>query len=275
MLLAFILTVREVLEAALLIGIFLTYLGRTGNERHVKYIWFGLLIGVVFSVIFAFVFEMFLGGFIGVSEQIYEGITRLFAFGLLTWMIVWMIWQKYNFKKNLEKKMAIKLDENKLLGLLFLAFITVAREGVEIVLFLKTLSLQVDYSFVFMGFGLGAVLAILLSYLLFKQIYRVKLTKFFTVSSVLLIFFAAGLLAGAIHELQEAHVVPVFIEHVWDINSFLNEKDSLGEFFATFFGYNANPSLLEVFAYSSYLLIIAFVWRKVEQKRVKDVVLFS
>jgi high-affinity iron transporter len=199
----------------------------------------------------------------------------LFASGLLTWMIAWMIWQKYNFKKSLEKKMAIKLDENKLLGLLFLAFITVAREGVEIVLFLRTLSLQVDYGSVFMGFGLGAVLAVLLSYLLFKQIYRVKLTKFFTFSSVLLIFFAAGLLASGIHALQEAHVIPVFIEHVWNINSFLNEKDALGEFFATFFGYDASPSLLMVFSYSSYLFIIAFVWRKVEQKRIKELILFK
>jgi len=55
----------------------------------------------------------------------------------------------------------------------------------------------------------------------------------------------------------------------------LNEKDALGEFFATFFGYNASPCLLEVFSYSSYLLIIAFVWRKVEQKRVKELVLFK
>ena len=80
--------------------------------------------------------------------------------------------------------------------------------------------------------------------------------KFFNLSSFLLILFAAGLVAHGIHELQEAHIVPTIIEHVWDINHVVDEASISGEFLKTLVGYNGNPSLTEVISYFLYFIVI-------------------
>jgi len=74
------------------------------------------------------------------------------------------------------------------------------------------------------------------------------LRKFFDVTSVLLLLFAAGLVAHGVHEFQEAALLPVIVEHVWDMNAILDETALIGTLAKSLFGYNGNPSLLEVLA---------------------------
>ena len=82
---------------------------------------------------------------------------------------------------------------------------------------------------------------------------RLNLRQFFTVTGILLIVFAAGLLAHGIHEFQEAGLLPMTVEHVWDTNGVVNEDSNVGQFLTALFGYNGNPSLLEVVAWPTYL----------------------
>jgi high-affinity iron transporter len=84
---------------------------------------------------------------------------------------------------------------------------------------------------------------------------RLNLRQFFTVTGILLIVFAAGLLAHGIHEFQEAGVLPMTIEHLWDTNGVVNEDSHVGQFLTALFGYNGNPSLLEVVAWATYLVV--------------------
>ena len=79
---------------------------------------------------------------------------------------------------------------------------------------------------------------------------------FFNVTSLVLIMFAAGLLAHGIHEFHEAGIIPPLVEHVWDINHILPEKSTIGRFLTAITGYNANPSLVEVGAYVGYLVLV-------------------
>lgn len=83
-----------------------------------------------------------------------------------------------------------------------------------------------------------------------------NIRSFFLFTSVLLVLFAAGLLAHGVHELNEAGWVPPVIPHVWDVNHILDENSNLGILLKSLFGYNGNPSLTEVIAYGSYLAII-------------------
>ena len=85
--------------------------------------------------------------------------------------------------------------------------------------------------------------------------YRVNLRVFFNVTGVFLIVFAAGLLAYGIHELQEAALMPVFVEHVWNINPILDDGSGVGLWLKALLGYNGNPSLLEVIAYPVYVAL--------------------
>jgi high-affinity iron transporter len=88
---------------------------------------------------------------------------------------------------------------------------------------------------------------------------RLDVRAFFRATSVLLILFAAGLAAYGVHELQEARLLPTLIEHVWDINHIVDEGGAVGTFLKALFGYNGNPSLLEVITYGLYLAIVGMV----------------
>jgi high-affinity iron transporter len=124
------------------------------------------------------------------------------------------------------------------------------------------------------GAVLGIVAAIFLGYLVFVGSMKINLKKFFNVTSILLILFAAGLVAHGVHELQEAGIIPVVIEHIWNINpavnpdgtySALHEKGLIGSIFVSLFGYNGNPSLLEALSYFAYLILVFLLWKNIER----------
>jgi len=85
---------------------------------------------------------------------------------------------------------------------------------------------------------------------------------FFRSTSVLLILFAAGLLAHGVHELQEVALVPIIVEHVYDINPILDENSTAGTFLKALLGYNGNPSLIEMLSYGAYFIVIGILtWK--------------
>ncbi len=265
MLSSLIITFRETLEIALVVGILLAYLQKTKNRQHNKMVWYGVAAGIGLSFILAWIFTKYLGGFEGKYEQIYEGIVMIMAAGLITWMIFWMITQKHKIKKNIEEKAEAHLKNDHPSGLFLIAFISVAREGIETVIFLQAAMIQTDKQNVLFGGILGIIIAILLGYLFYKGIEKISLQKFFTATEILLIFFAAGLFAHSIHEFQEAAILPIYIEHLWDINGIINEKGTFGEILKGLFGYNGNPSLLEVSGYFLYLILIIIGWKRIEK----------
>lgn len=275
MLTALLITFRETLEASLVIGIILAYLKKSGNQRHYKYIWWAITCGILTSIIFAYLFNTLVGGFEGHAEQIYEGVTMLTAAALISWMIIWMLKQRSNLRQNIENKAEMHINQDHPLGLFFLVFVSVIREGIETVIFLQAASLQSGQSNLLLGGITGIIMAIVLSFLLFKGFAKVPLRKFFTITSAMLILFAAGLVAHGVHELEEAGLVPIIIEHLWDINPSistegefpaLHEKGSIGSILVGLFGYNGNPSLVEVLSYFVYLLLIAGSWRIISKK---------
>jgi len=92
---------------------------------------------------------------------------------------------------------------------------------------------------------------------------------FFRVTSVILVFFAAGLAAHGVHELNEAGIIPSVIEHIWDINHILDEKSITGEFLKTLVGYNGNPSFTEVISYFLYFFIMWVFNKRLNRKIAK------
>ena len=105
------------------------------------------------------------------------------------------------------------------------------------------------------GGGLGLVVAIALGWLVFVAGKGPNLKRFFGATGILLLPFAAGLAAHGVHELQEARLLPAFIEHMWYLNPILDENGTLGSFLRALFGYNGNPTLLEVIVYGLYLIV--------------------
>lgn len=245
---------REGLEAALIIGIVLGYLSKIGQSRLNKYVYAGTGLGIVASVITALMFQLLTGGFEGRAEEVFEGVIMLIAVAVLTSMILWMQKQGKSIKGEIQEKIEEAITERKLFGLISLAFLSVFREGVEVVLFLNALFLQQGSSGAIIGSITGLALALAIAYIVFRTTANLDLRRFFIGTGTFLLLMAAGLLAHGIHELQEAGILPVIVEHLWDINSIVNEKGTIGSFLKAIFGYNGNPSLIEATAYLAYLV---------------------
>lgn len=259
----FIITFRETLEAALIVGIVLSYLGKIGSRAWFSTVYWAIAAAVAGSLGAAYFFDVYLGGFEGMAEQLYEGVIMILAAFLITWMVVWMLRQRHLIAAHLRQKVDQHVKTESRWAMFFLVFVAVLREGIETVLFLKASSLQAGGNHIFAAVA-GIVVAVVVGYLLFAGLRKIPMKQFFTVTSVILVLFAAGLLAHGVHELQEAGVITLGIQEAWDVNPAVlvegqypafHEKGVIGEMLKHVFGWNGNPSVLEVVSYFSYLLL--------------------
>ncbi|MHB1131039.1 MAG: FTR1 family iron permease [Chloroflexota bacterium] len=252
---SFVITLREGLEASLIVAIILAYLGRTGGRAYFRSVWAGTGAAVLLSLVAGAAIFLTVGSLEGRGEQLFEGFAMLLAASVLTYMVVWMHRQRANVGKSLRQKAALAVRSGSSIALFSLAFVAVMREGIETVLFLFAVTRDTSAAEATVGGVGGLAVAVGLGYLVFTGSHRLDLGAFFNLSGVLLVFFAAGMLAYGIHELEEAAVLPIIVEHVWDINWLMNEKEGAGSFLKALFGYNGNPSLTEVVAYWGYLVV--------------------
>jgi high-affinity iron transporter len=270
MLASFLLSLREGIEAALIISIVLGALRKMHRMELVPAVWYGMVSAVLVSLAGGVLLTALGLSLEGTAEQIFEGVAMILAAGILTWMIFWMNRQARHIKSDLESGVHKAAFEGGKRGLFALAFLAVVREGIELALFLTATTFATDAQSTVLGALLGLVLAILLGWGLFASTIRLDLRRFFQVTGFLLILFAAGLVAHGVHEFNEVGLIPSVIEHVWDINPILNEDATLGSMLKALFGYNGNPSLTEVFAYIAYFVTI-FLGLRLSERRMNVV----
>lgn len=269
MLPSYLLSLREGLEAALIIGIVLGALQKIHRNDLIPALWFGVLAAIGVSALTAIVLTLFGLSLEDGAEQIYEGITMLLAAGVLTWMIFWMSSHAKNIKSELEEgvnKAAVTTGKR---AIFLLAFIAVVREGVELALFITAAffagsneNIAANTILTSTGVVLGLGTSVLLGWSLLAATARLNLKRFFSITGYLLILFAAGLVAHGIHEFNEIGWIPSIIEHVWDMNAIINENSFIGELLKTLFGYNGNPSLTEIIGYFVYLGTAVFFFTR-------------
>ncbi len=266
MLPAFLLALREGLEAALIIGIVLGALRKINRPDLRPVVWLGAALAALVSLLAGGLLTALGVSLEGRAEELFEGFTMLLAAGVLTWMIFWMNRQGSSLNVELEsgvrRAMAGGTGQQALFGLAFLA---VVREGIELALFLTAATFALESGGTLLGALLGLAASFLLGWLLFSATLRLDLHRFFQVTSILLILFAAGLVAHGVHEFNEAGWIPPIVEHVWDVNPWLDENSTAGSILKALFGYNGNPSLSEAFAYLVYFGWVALALQ--QQKR--------
>ena len=257
---AFVIALREGIEAALIVSILLAYLRRLGRQDLSRLVWWGT--GLAFVVSFGVGTVIFIVGaeFEGRAEQIFGGLVTLTAVAVLTWMIFWMRRQGARIKGELHEKVNIALVAGGG-ALAALAFVAVLREGVETALFLfaaaeGTAVASGSVASQLLGALLGLALAVVLAVLLYRGAIHMNLRSFFRVTGLILIVVAAGLFAAGIHELQEAGWFPFLQGTAFDISATLPSDSGLGAILRGLVGYSASPTTLEVVAWLGYLLIV-------------------
>lgn len=262
MLPSYLLALREGIEAALIIGILFSVLRKTNHQKLNFTVWIGGLSAIVISVLAALVLNWIGAEFEGKGEELFEGITMFLAAGILTWMVFWMRKQSIVVKQNVESSVQQATEGQGQKALFLLAFLAVAREGIELVLFLLAIRLTTNPSQELLGTGLGLFTAVLTGWIIFSTTRNLTLTRFFQVTNVLLALFAAGLVGLGIYEFNELGWIPEIIEHVWNLNSILPDQSTLGQLLKALVGYNSNPSLSQVIGYIGYFVVLAGIFLK-------------
>lgn len=252
MIAALLISLREGLEASLIVGIVFSYLRKTNQMRYRWHAWAGVAVAIAVSLVVALSIQIIGAELEGQMEQIFEGVMMLFAVIVLTWMIFWMRSQARSMKGELEAQLADVVHLGSPRGLFAVTFFAVAREGIETALLLTAMAFTMTGTETIVGTLLGLALAAAIGFMIYASTIRLNVRTFFNITSVLLLLFAAGLLTNSIHEFQEAGLVTLLSNHVWDISSILGEEGTLGAILKALFGYNSSPTLMELVAYLGY-----------------------
>ena len=203
MLQAFIVTLREGVEAALIVGITLAYLAKIGRPELKKSVYAALAAAFAGSIVVAILLSR-----LQVNEDAFEGWIMLAAAFFVTSMIVFMMRTGRKLKGEIEGRVSSLAGKNAAIGLFFFVFLMVFREGVETVLILGAVSLNSTELLSFLGTLLGVVAAVSFGVMFVKGSVRINLQKFFRVTTAILFFVAAQLIISGLHELSETGVLP-------------------------------------------------------------------
>lgn len=281
----YLLTFREVLEAALLSAIILAFLTKTGRGGLVRYAWYGIYGATAVSLGLGLAIWALFGRLDEGTQILFEGLAALIAVAVLTSMIYWMALKGRSLKREIESRVEAAVTHGAVLGLAATTFLLVFREGLETVLFLTPFFGQ-DVAGTLTGAAAGIIAGGALAYSVFRLGLKLDLRKFFYFTSVLLVLVAGGLLGLGVHEIVE------YAEDVrgadfgwWGSAAFnlglsggnpdagippdlFHERGAIGAIFAVLVGYDGNPEWARVIAHLSYLAValplVLLAYRKPE-----------
>ena len=261
MLSAFLIMLREGIEAALIVGIIASYLKQSGHGRAMP----ALIGGVVLAMLMCFGVGWFINAQTGEipqrEQELWVGVIGLLAVLVLTGMTFWMKKAARSIKSELHESINKALNNGRwqMLSLLAMSFFAVAREGLESVFFLLAAIEQGRENGALLGAILGMVASVAIGYGLYQGGVRINLAKFFKWTGAFIIVVAAGLLAGSLRALHEAGVWNHLQALVFDWSSFLPVHSVMGVFLSGVFGYTPTPTVGEVWVWATYL-VVALWW---------------
>ena len=203
MLQAFIITLREGVEASLIVGIIFAYLTKIGRNELKRTVFSALAAAIAASVAVAIVISR-----LNFNPDIFEGWVMLAAAAFVLTMIWFMHKTARSMKGEIEGKVAKLVSNTSRTGLFFFVFLLVLREGVETVLILSAVSLNSTELLSFTGTLLGIAVAVVFGVLFIRGSVRINLQRFFRVTTVILYFVTFQLIVSGLHELSENGVLP-------------------------------------------------------------------
>lgn len=252
---ATLVVLRESLEGFLIVSILIGLAVKFGKPETKRYLLGGALTAVGATILLGSFTDAAARDFLeeSGSEALFAAGAALIAVAILTYMIVWMY--KHTITLVAEMRSAAKsaVEVGKPVMLFLLAFAAVGREGIETILFFATLAPTNSPLTLVLSTIVGVAASGVLAYLVFSGIVRLNVQKFFAASGILLVLFAAGLLASAMHGFSEAHLLPE-LGPAWSTKAILDEDSVTGGIVHAVLGYRDSPTWLEATAYAAYAL---------------------
>jgi high-affinity iron transporter len=262
MLATLVIFLREGIEASMIVAILLAYLDRIGHREHFRDVFAGVGAALVLAGAGGAAAYLTIRSYDGSRVQtIFETATFLVAAAVLTYMTFWMRSHARSLSAELRARAEAALDGRARWGLGLLAFQAVGREGLETVVFTLSIIFSTSTTGALTGAAVGLAGALGLAFVIYRLGHRLNLARFFTVIGVLLMVFAAGLLADAVENVQQLGWLPVLNAPMWHSGRVLSENSSFGDVLHSFFGYSDAPTPLQLLVYVAYLavVIIAFL----------------
>ena len=261
---SFLITLREGLEASLILAILLTYLKKTDRWADARFVWAGTAAAIGICLVAGVAIFIALDGLNGKVEYAVEGFIALLATAVLTHMIFWM----RSHARTLGKELRDKVDASVGSALAIIAFVAVLREGLETVLFLLSAeTATASGSDVVVGGLIGLALSVVIGFGVYRSGNRLNLRTFFNVTAVLLLLFAAGLAGKAVHELRLliSWEAGWLVSSAWTLESGLFATGTFYDFMRGLFGWHKNPENIRVLAYFAYLIPVLLVYLRGSQ----------
>jgi high-affinity iron transporter len=274
----FIIVFREVLEASLVVGIIYLLIEKTNQNEHFSQLWYGVFASILASIAVGYLVIQAKNSLGNNSTQALFEAVFLYLTAFLIWYVIFWLSKNVSNKKVLEGQ-ALNAMELSSWGIFFVVFFAILREGFETAIFLIS-SFSITGTFSYLGFFSGAVLAILIGYLIVAQGRKVDLKSVFKYTTLLLVFLSAGMIAYGTHEAEEYLVKSGQMEkseiyRVWNVleptevipgagktSHILHDKGTIGVFLKGFFGYNSNPNIIEVILWLLALMFGLNMWRR-------------
>jgi high-affinity iron transporter len=261
MLATLVIFLREGVEASMIIAILLAYLNRIGRREHFRDVFVGVGAALLLATAGGIVAYLTIRSYSGSRVQtIFETVTYLVAATVLTYMTFWMRKHARSLSKELRARADAALDSPARWGLGLLAFQAVGREGLETVVFTLAIIFSTSTAGALSGAVIGLAGSLGIAFVIYRLGHKLNLARFFTVIGVLLMVFAAGLLADAVENMQQLGWLPVLDAPLWHSARLLSEDSALGDVLHSFFGYSDAPTPLQVLIYIGYLAVVVLVY---------------
>lgn len=260
---ALLIMVREGFEAALIVAIVFAYLRRIGRTDLGRSAWAGVAAAVGLSIVVGVAVHMTLGNLVGAARLRAFAAVSLAAAGVLTWMIFWMRRQARAIKGELEEKVDLAvLAVNPSRAVVAVTFFAVIREGIEAALFLLAVGTSSSGGEVLAGAVIGIAIALGLGVLVYAGGRKLPLRTFFKVTGMVVVVFAAGLLARSVLFLQSAGDMGTMADNVYDVTgaAWLTQQTEMGKMLAALFGWDPRPSLEQVLVWLGYFVPVTYLF---------------
>jgi high-affinity iron transporter len=260
----FVIFLREGIEASMIVAILLAYLDRIGQRKHFRDVFAGVAAALVLIVAGGVAAYFLISQYSGSRVQtIFETITFLLAAAALTYMTFWMQRHSRTMSKDLEARSDAALESHSRWGLGILSFTTVGREGVETMVFTLAIIFASTTKgtsshpsrWLLVGALAGLAVALVIAFLIYRAGAKINLKRFFQVLGILLMVFAAGLVADSVENLQKLGWLPGGSQHLWSTEHVLSESSAFGDVLHSLLGYASNPTVLQGIVWVLYLAI--------------------
>ena len=255
----YLIGLREGIEAALVVSILITYLVRTNRKPLIRFVWIGVGAAAVVSILIAVGLETVSGELSDKLEPIFAGSVSFVAVGFVTWMIFWMKRSARTISSDLRNQLDNAAVAGGAIAVAAMAFIAVLREGAETAIFFWAAAHATGNSFTSVaGLALGLATAVVVGWIFYRSTSTINLSKFFKITSILLVFVAAGVLSYGIHEFQEIGWLPGEASVLIDLSGVLVEGSFVATLVAGLFNLKPTTSTLQVIGYVTYSVTVLY-----------------